>query len=108
VIPVAYYDWAAGELLAVSTRLTWPRNLRGGQPVRLCIRGEWHQAKPTIVEDAGGVAALLDEFVTRFGPKATAKLRLGLPVDRAPTPAELVVVAGRAKVGRFQVESIQP
>jgi hypothetical protein len=109
VIPVAYYDWAAGEVLAISTRPTWPRNLRGGQPARLCIRGRWHQAKPTIVEDADGVAAVLNEFVARFGPKATAKLRLGLPVDRAPSAAELVVVAGRAKVGRFHlVDSIQP
>jgi len=102
VVPVAYHDWADGEVFAVSTRPTWPRNLRGGQPVRLRIRGRWRQAKPVITEDPTEVADLLGEFVARNGPGPTGKLRIGLPTDRVPTREELLVAGGRVRAGRFR------
>ncbi|MER5772348.1 PNPOx family protein [Streptomyces sp. NPDC001985] len=104
-VPVGYRRWgdAGDEVIATSIGTSWPVSLRGGQPVRLRLRGRWHTAKPTIVERPDEVAALLGELADRQGPAAAAALRVGLPRDRVPTPEELLLAGTRVRVGRFRL-----
>lgn len=104
-VPVGYRQWgkAGDEVLATSIGTSWPLNLRGGQPVRLRIKGRWYTAKPTIVERREDVAALLEELAGRQGPAVAASLKVGLPKDRQPTREELLSAGGRVRIGRFRL-----
>ncbi|MER5212031.1 hypothetical protein ABT063_15965 [Streptomyces sp. NPDC002838] len=103
-IPVAYRPWGddGGQVLATSVGTGWPVNLRGGQPVRLLVRGRWRTAEPTVVERPEEVADLLGDLAARQGPRAVAALRVGLPGDRQPTRDELLLAGTRVRVGRFR------
>jgi deazaflavin-dependent oxidoreductase (nitroreductase family) len=60
--PVNYVDMG-GELLTVSFRRRhWWRNLRGGAPVTLRLRGRDAQAHSMIIEDDEGVATQLGAY----------------------------------------------
>ena len=104
-IPVGYRPWGedGDEVIATSVGTSWPVNLRGGQPVRLRLRGTWHHAKPTIVERPEEVADMLGELARRQGPAAAASLRVGLPKDRQPTREELLLAGTRVRIGLFRL-----
>lgn len=61
-VPIGYFDWDSGTVLAMSSQLGWIPSMREGPAVRLRIRGQDHAAVPTVVEDPEEVAALLGEF----------------------------------------------
>lgn len=88
-IPIAYFEWDPGTVLAMSSVLSWIPNLRTGPTVRLRVRGREHDAVPTVFDDRAAIAGLLAEFARRKGPRAAKALMLGLPGDRQPTPEEL-------------------
>ncbi len=98
--PVGYFRWDENTVVAFSSAGWW-RSLRDGGPVRLRIRGRWLDAVPTVVEDVEERAALLDEFLRRFGPGLARRFYLGLPEDRAPTREDLLVAAANRAVVRF-------
>ncbi|MEV8548043.1 hypothetical protein [Streptomyces sp. NPDC051572] len=104
-VPVGYFDWDPGTVLAMSSQLGWIPSLRGGSPVRLRIRGVVQSAVPTVIEDTARVASLLGEFVDREGAKAAKGLMLGLPGDRRPTDDELRTAAARTRLVRFRLET---
>ncbi|MEO3843529.1 hypothetical protein [Streptomyces sp. B22F1] len=76
-VPIGYFDWDPGTVLAMSSQLGWIPSMRQGSAVRLRIRGQDHGAVPTVVEDPEKVAALLGEFGRRKGLKAAKGLMLG-------------------------------
>ncbi|UIX29138.1 hypothetical protein [Streptomyces sp. GQFP] len=104
-VPIGYFDWDPGTVLAMSSQLGWIPSLRGGSPVRLRIRGVVQGAVPTVIEDTAEVAALLGEFVDRKGAKAAKGLMLGLPGDRRPTDEELRTAAGKTRLVRFRLQT---
>ncbi|MDX3841282.1 hypothetical protein [Streptomyces europaeiscabiei] len=107
-VPIGYFDWDPGTVLAMSSRLSWIPSMRQGSPVRLRIRGQDHAAVPTVVEDPEEVAALLAEFGRRKGPKAAKGLMLGLPGDRQPTDDELRTAAAKTRLVCFRMEPERP
>jgi hypothetical protein len=50
-VPIGYFDWDPGTVLAMSSQLGWIPSMREGSAVRLRIRGQDHAAVPTVVED---------------------------------------------------------
>ena len=102
-IPIGYVPWDEGSVLAASTRTVWVSNLRAGQPVRLRIRGRWHHAEPTVIEDQDTKIKLIVEFVRRKGPKAAAALRIGLPAEQEPSHEEIAAAATRGRFVRFEL-----
>ena len=107
-VPIGYFDWDPGTVLAMSSQLGWIPSMREGSAVRLRIRGHDHGAVPTVVEDPEEVAALLGEFGRRKGPKAAKGLMLGLPGDRQPTDDELRTAAAKTRLVCFRMEPERP
>ncbi|MDX3162625.1 hypothetical protein QBA74_22465 [Streptomyces scabiei] len=107
-VPIGYFDWDPGTVLAMSSQLGWIPSMRQGSAVRLRIRGQDHGAVPTVVEDPEEVAALLAEFGRRKGPKAAKGLMLGLPGDRQPTGDELRTAAAKTRFVCFRMEPERP
>lgn len=101
-IPIGYFAWDDG-VLALSSRRWWI-NLREEQQVTLLIRRQRYDASATVYDAHAEVAACLQQFVERFGPKAARGLLLGLPGDREPTVEELARAAARTAVIKFQLE----
>jgi hypothetical protein len=88
-VPISYWEWDPGTVLAMSSHLGWIRNLRTGPAVGLRLRGRELDAIPAVFEDRTAIAELLAEFARRNGPRAAKRLMLGLPGDREPTAEEL-------------------
>ncbi|CBG73272.1 conserved hypothetical protein [Streptomyces scabiei 87.22] len=87
-IPVGYFDWDPGTVLASTfSHSNWIPNLRIGPTVHLRIHGRDYEAVPTVIEDHTAITELLAEFAHRKSPRE-AKM-VGLPGDRKPTPEEL-------------------
>lgn len=101
-IPIGYFWWDDTTLIAFSSQRWW-RSLRGGQPVRLLVRGRWQQAAPAVSLTEGEKATLLGAFVRRYGPRAGRRLLLGLPAEREPTGTELDRAATRTAIIRFHL-----
>ncbi len=98
-VPVNYVR--DGAVLRVTSRRerTWWRNLRGGVPVRVQLRGREVSATATIVDDAGGVAAGLRAFF-ESAPQ-TAKY---FGVARAPNGDWDAAALARAVQDRVMIE----
>ncbi len=94
-LPVAYV--ADGDRLLISTDSRWWRNIAGGQPLRVGLRGGWRQAAASRLTDrleaASALRRLVDEVPGYAGPA-------GLPVidGRVPESAVTAAVAGDARV----------
>ncbi|WP_410606597.1 nitroreductase/quinone reductase family protein [Amycolatopsis sp. lyj-109] len=103
-IPVGYFDWEPGMVLAATfAQSTWIPSLRTAPTVHLRIRGRECEAVPTVIEDRAAITELLAEFAERKSPRE-AKM-LGLPGDREPTPEELSEAAGRSRFVLFRLEA---
>jgi len=107
-IPIGYFDWEPGVVLAISTQLGWIPSMRSGPTVRLRVRGVDQPAVPTVVEEPEKVADLLAEFVRRKGTRAAKGLMLGLPGDRPPVRDELLAAASRARLVLFRLGGSTP
>ncbi|SEH00263.1 protein of unknown function [Nonomuraea solani] len=104
-IPIAYFAWDPGTVLAMSSVLTWIPSMRSGPTVQLRIRGRERDAVPAVVEDRGELADLLAKFARRNGSRAARALRLGLPGDRQPTREDLEAASAKT---RFVVFHLTP
>ncbi|MCX4763286.1 nitroreductase/quinone reductase family protein [Streptomyces sp. NBC_01275] len=102
-IPVGYFDWEPGTVLATSSGTTWIANLRGGPTVHLRIRGREYEAVPTVIEDRTAITELLAEFADRKTPREAKTL--GLPGDRTPTPEELHAAGARGRFVLFRLQT---
>lgn len=106
-IPVGYFAWEDGSVLAFSGSRWW-RNLRDGRPVSLLVGRVRHPAVPTVVESLDARVEQLATFVRRYGPRVAARLQVGLPSDREPTPDELRSAVARKILIRFDPVDSQP
>jgi len=99
-IPIGYFAWDGGSVLAFSGSRWW-LNLRDGRHVTLLIAGVPCEAVPTVVEPIDARVDLLAAFVHRYGPKVAARLQVGLPSDRDSTLDELRSAAAKKMLIRF-------
>jgi hypothetical protein len=106
-IPIGYFAWDEGSILSFSGSRWWT-NLRDSQPVSLTIKGVRQKAAPTVVDSLDARVELLGEFVLRYGPNFTGRLRMGLPSDRHPTPDELRMAAVKKMLIRFEPAGAEP
>jgi hypothetical protein len=103
-IPIGYFAWGDDRVVAFSSSRWWV-NLGEGRPVRLLLRGRWHDAVPTVADSTGEKAALLAEFIRRYGLQRARRLPLGLPGDREPGEEELRRAAAKTAIIRFALTS---
>ena len=101
-IPIGYFVWGEGELMAFSTARWWT-NLRGGTPVTLLVKGQQLNAVPTVIHEREAVIGTVEEFITRLGLATARKLPIGLPADREPTQADLRRVPPSATFVHFKI-----
>lgn len=84
--PVGY--WVREGSVIVTTHSPWWRNLEGGQPVTLHIKGEDVQGVATPHPEPDVVAEYLEAFIERHGIE-TARLGIHINGEREPTREEL-------------------
>jgi hypothetical protein len=85
--PVGY--WVMDGTVIVTTHSPWWRNLRGGRPVTLRLRGERRDGIATPHSDPETVAEYMQAFVDRKGVDAAQRLGIRVKGDREPTREEL-------------------
>ncbi|MBN2113454.1 MAG: nitroreductase family deazaflavin-dependent oxidoreductase [Acidimicrobiia bacterium] len=98
-IAVSYVE-AGGDLLVFvdeADAKRWWRNLRGGAPVRVLLRGRWQTARAHVVGDDDPTA--LAEALARFVAAWPGFVDLGLPPAERYSAEELLPAArGRAVI----------
>lgn len=104
VLPVSYAQH--GETLWVTSqrKRTWWRNLRGGAPVRLVLRGQAVAARAEALEEETTVAAGLASFYTAL-PVAARCSQVRLEADGQPNPIDISALVPGKVVVRVQPES---
>lgn len=86
-IPVGYHPQPDGTLHVFSSH-TWWKNLHGGKPVTLCLRGKKVTAQAEPITEREIVLPLVEAFVAEHGVENGR--RIGLHMDKKdPTPQEL-------------------
>jgi hypothetical protein len=102
-LPIGYFVWGEGELMAF-TSARWWANLRDGAPVTLLLKRQRLQAVPTVIHEREAVIGTLEEFIGRLGLPTARKLPVGLPADRAPTPSELRAIPPNCTFVHFKIK----
>jgi deazaflavin-dependent oxidoreductase (nitroreductase family) len=91
-LPISYHQ--SGETLTLITRRdkTWWRNVRGGAPVRLWLRGQEVAARAEVVDmDPAGLVAAVEQLWPRISPElaqktAQASVLVRVNLERQTTP----------------------
>jgi deazaflavin-dependent oxidoreductase (nitroreductase family) len=91
-LPLGYVP--DGDALLVvsqhSDQKRWWRNLRGGAPVTLRLRGHQVAGRAEVIETPLAVAAEVERLIARLGVKeASARLYMGLETTPPPTREQL-------------------
>lgn len=88
--PVSYIETEPGKL-ASFTKAAWYKNMMGGAPVTVRVRGQVRKATATTVTDPLEAARGAQHWVDRYG---TDQLQfIGLPnLDHKPTDEELAAI----------------
>ena len=88
-IPVGYQvePGPDGDTLIVFSHHNWWKNLRGGKPVTVRVRGEQHQGMATPQTDAEAMLGRVRAFVDRHGVENLR--RLGMSLEGEPTDEAL-------------------
>jgi deazaflavin-dependent oxidoreductase (nitroreductase family) len=105
-VPVSYVRDEADENLLWTTSLrkrTWWRNLRGGAPVTLRLRGKNRPATGTAIEDEKGVAEALIRYL-RQTPNFAQHFEIAV-VDGEPNAEDALRAAQKRVMVRFDLES---
>jgi len=85
--PVGY--WMNDGRVIVTTHSPWWRNLEGGRPVTLRLRGGHREGIATPQPDPEVVATYIQESIDRRGVDAARRLGIRIAGDRKPTLEEL-------------------
>jgi hypothetical protein len=85
--PVGY--WVKDGHLIVTTQSPWWRNLRGGQPVSMQVRGQQREGIATPYPDPEDVAQYIEAFLDRRGTDVARRLGIRIHGNRKPTLDEL-------------------
>jgi deazaflavin-dependent oxidoreductase (nitroreductase family) len=86
-LPVGYVS-DGDALLVVSQHSKlkrWWRNLRGGAPVAVLLRGQRVSARADVIEDRTAVAAEVEGLIGRLGAKEASR-QLYMSLDLVPPP----------------------
>jgi len=87
--PVNYVDMGEDLLTVSFKRRTWWRNLRGGVPVTLRLRGRDMKANSTVIEDDDGVAKQLGVYF-KIVPQYAKYLHVRLDENGAPVAQDVL------------------
>ena len=103
-VPIGYYRQPDGSLLTTSLRSrTWWRNLRGGAPVALHLKGRLHKAYGETLEAPLDVMKGLDDLFQRQ-PKLARFFGIQLGSDGLAESASLQRAANERVLVRFDLE----
>jgi deazaflavin-dependent oxidoreductase (nitroreductase family) len=104
-VPVSYVRDGEEENLLWTTSLrkrTWWRNLRGGAPVTLRLRGKKRTATGEAIEDEAGVADALIRYL-RQTPDYAKYFEIGLDEEREPIREDAVKATQKRVMVRFRL-----
>lgn len=91
-IPVTFNQ--RSEKITVFSNQNWWRNLEGGAPVTLQLRGRQVQAQAEVSRDTQVIIEELTAFFLQRGVKSAWMINVsGLAPNRAPTEEELTTIA---------------
>jgi len=93
--PVGYRQY--GDTLVVFTHSPWWKNLRGGQPVTVRLRGEKRQGTARPTRDLDTAVKYTQKVIDRHGLAASRRLGIQLPED-AEVTEDLVREAVRGTI----------
>ena len=101
-VPVNYVQ--NGPVLTVTSyrQRTWWRNLRGGAPLSVHLRGRDIQATGEVIEDDEGVAAALTQYLQN-APGSAKYFQVGLDAAGRPKAADVPRAAGDRVMIRIQL-----
>lgn len=100
ILPVNYVR--EGDTLWVTSmrERTWWRNLRGGAPATLLLKGIEVTARGEAVEDEAQVAAGFTHFF-KLSPKYASAVKVKLGADSRPDPADLSALVKTRLIVKF-------
>lgn len=102
-IPVSYAMDEKDALLTTSFKTrTWWRNLRGGAPVTLRLRGKEVDALAEVIEAETAVADYIRIYLRRF-PDIARHFYISMDADGAPKPDDLAAAAAKRVIVRCVV-----
>jgi hypothetical protein len=104
-VPVSYMRDGEDENLLWTTSLrkrTWWRNLRGGAPVTLRLRGKQRLATGEAIEDETGVTDALVRYL-KAAPDYAKFFEVALDEDRTPNREETAKAAQKRIMVRFRL-----
>jgi len=101
--PVGYI--ADGDTLSVFSSTHWWKNLRGGAPVSVVLRGQARTGRAEVLEAPEAVLAVVDGLIERYGPRKTGQwVGIGLDVTPPPSRAEIAAAMRGRVVVRIALE----
>lgn len=105
-IPVSYALDEAEALLTTSFKTrTWWRNLRGGVPVTLRLRGREVGALAEVIEAETAVADYIRIYLRRF-PDIARHFFITMDADGTPNPDDLAAAAAKRVIVRCMVRKV--
>jgi deazaflavin-dependent oxidoreductase (nitroreductase family) len=101
-VPVNYVQ--NGPVLTVTSyrQRTWWRNLRGGAPLSVHLRGRDIQATGEVIEDDEGVVTALTAYLQNT-PGSARYFKVGLDAAGRPKAADVLRAAGDRVMIRIQL-----
>ena len=82
--PVGYEQLDGTLYVTSQTDRTWWRNLRGGAPVTVHLRGERREGRAEVIEDDRAVAEYVRGYLDRHGLDAASRLALSVDAEGVP------------------------
>jgi hypothetical protein len=84
-IPVGYTP--EGDTLILFSSYSWYKNLRGGRPVVVHLKGQGRTGRAEVTEEREAVLKAAEHLVAEYG-LTEASIRTGLALDIAPPPTK--------------------
>ncbi len=88
--PVGYQR--EGDTITIITDSPWWKNLEGGAPVKMLVRGEELRGSARPITDKDNVLQATREFLQKNGVQNARQIGLNLDKSRMPTDDELRVI----------------
>lgn len=84
-IPVGYTP--EGDTLTLFSSKSWYKNLRGGSPVVVHLKGSRRTGLAEVIEDRGAKLEAAERLIAKYGLKGAGR-RIGLALDISPPPTK--------------------
>ncbi len=101
--PVGYVRNGDSLTFYTKRRRIWWRNLRGGAPVTVRVKGQDLEGVGETIEDEKAVAAILSAYLQEF-PQYARYYQVTLDADGQPKPEEVSRAAQENVIVRVQIE----